>query len=101
MRANTWQVIVGGNVFPKTFREWVVRFILSICLLAVVGTDCPIHEPKPSNSMYYLHKFKVLGLRHEIGVCIQTGWIVWVNGPHVFGAWPDLKIVQEKLVFVM
>lgn len=34
-----------------------------------------------------------------MGVCIQTGWIVWKNGPYPCGAYPDLKITRERLVF--
>jgi hypothetical protein len=37
-------------------------------------------------------------LRYEIGLCIQTGWVVWRNGPYPCGAYPDLKIAREKLV---
>ena len=35
---------------------------------------------------------------YEIGVCIQTGWIVWKNGPFPCGSWSDLKIAREWLV---
>jgi hypothetical protein len=53
----------------------------SICLISVDGTDCPIQEdPFPFSSRWYCHKFKGSGLRYEIGVCIQTGWIVWKTG---------------------
>ena len=30
--------------------------------------------------------------------CIQTGWIVWINGPFPCGAWNDLKIALNDLV---
>jgi hypothetical protein len=47
--------------------------------------------------MWYSHKFNGAGLRYEIGVCIQTGDIVWVNGPFKCGPWPDLSIFRINL----
>ena len=47
--------------------------------------------------MWWSHKFNGPGLRYEIGVCIQTGWIVWVNGPYPAGQWPDLRIARGSL----
>jgi hypothetical protein len=32
-----------------------------------------------------------------LGVCIQTGSIVWVNGHFPAGSWSDLKIFKAKL----
>jgi hypothetical protein len=37
-------------------------------------------------------------LRYEIGVAIQTGYIVWKNGPYPCGAFPDIKITRDRLV---
>ena len=28
---------------------------------------------------------------------METGWIVWINGPFACGAWPDLRIVRDSL----
>jgi DDE superfamily endonuclease len=68
------------------------------CKVTVDGTDCPIQEPSPFSPKWYSHKFKGPGLRYEVAVCIQTGWIVWVNGPYPCGSWPDLKIARHWLV---
>ena len=38
------------------------------------------------------------GLRYEIGLCIQTGDIVWVNGPYECGRWPDISIFRDSLL---
>ena len=65
--------------------------------MTVDGTDCPIQEPSPFNSKWFSHKFKGAGLRYEVGVCIQTGNICWVNGPFPAGSWSDLKIFKAKL----
>lgn len=40
-------------------------------------------------------------MRYEIGVCIQTGWIAWVNGPFPCGDWPDLAIARHMLHHVL
>ncbi|KAI8804264.1 hypothetical protein BJ742DRAFT_825520 [Cladochytrium replicatum] len=34
------------------------------------------------------------GLRYEVGLCIRTGHIVWVNGGKLCGAWPDVKLAR-------
>jgi hypothetical protein len=65
--------------------------------ITVDGTDFWIPEPKPFNPGYYSHKFRHAGLRYEIGICIATGWIVWVNGPYPCGNWPDLRIARHCL----
>ena len=61
------------------------------------GTDCPIQELKKFDLSFYSHKIKAAALRYEVGVAIQTGNIVWVNGPFKCGAFPDLKIFCSKL----
>jgi hypothetical protein len=70
----------------------------SICKMTVDGTDCRINEPTPFEKKWYSHKFKGPGLRYEVGVCIQTGYICWVNGPFPCGTWTDLKIARSLLV---
>jgi DDE superfamily endonuclease len=58
------------------------------------GTDCPIREPQPFNPKYYTKKFNGPGLRYEIAICINTGWIVWYNGPFPCGGCPDIEIAR-------
>lgn len=65
--------------------------------MTVDGTDCPIQEPSPFNWKWYSHKFNGPGLRYEVGVCIQTGDIVWVNGAYPAGRWTDLRIFRHRL----
>jgi hypothetical protein len=36
-----------------------------------------------------------------VGLCIQTEWLVWINGPYPCGAFPDLKIAREHLFNVL
>jgi len=71
----------------------------SRCKLSVDGTDFMVYEPRPFDWKWYSEKFHGAGLRYEIGVCIQTGWICWVNGPFPCGSWPDIQISQDSLVY--
>lgn len=66
--------------------------------MSVDGTDCRIQEPEPWDSKWFSHKFHGPGLRYEIGLCIQTGHIVWKNGPYPCGDFPDLNIARDVLV---
>ena len=70
---------------------------ISICMVTVDGTDFKINEPTPFSSKWFSHKFNHAGLRYEIGICIKTGWIVWINGPYPPGHWPDLAISRDGL----
>ena len=71
------------------------------CKVTVDGTDCPINQPYPFSRQWYSHKFKGPGLRYELAVCIQTGWIVWCNGPYPCGHWPDIKIFRHRLIHMI
>ena len=51
------------------------------CFMSVDGTDCPIYEPWPFNPGMFSQKFNGPALKYEVGVCLKTGWIVWINGP--------------------
>ncbi len=72
----------------------------SRCKISVDGTDYRTNEPWPFNSCWFTPKHNGPGLRYEVGVCIQTGWIVWLNGPYPCGEWPDVKTALEQLVYV-
>ena len=65
--------------------------------MTVDGTDYEVYEQSPWSKRWYSHKFKRAGLRYEIGVCIQSGDIVWTHGPFACGAWPDINIFRAKL----
>ena len=70
------------------------------CKITVDGTDFQIMEPHPFSKRWYSKKFNGPGVRYEVGVAIQTGYIVWVNGPFPCGEWPDLKIALNDLVYM-
>jgi hypothetical protein len=107
------------RVCEKTYRDWVKKFLEALrcvsvqyirwgnrfmndvgctCLVTVDGTDCKIQEPTPFSRGWYSHKSNGPGVRYEVGLCIQTGWIVWVNGPFPCGEWLDLRIAREGIV---
>jgi hypothetical protein len=65
----------------------------------VDGTDFSIFEPSPFDPKWFSHKINGPGLRYEVAICIQTGWIVWIHGPFPCGAWPDLRIARDALIF--
>lgn len=67
------------------------------CCMTVDGTDFFIQETKRFWSGWYSHKFKFLGLRYEIGVCLETGWIVRVNGPYTCGKFNNIIIFRLHL----
>ena len=77
---------------------WANRFIGDVsadCLVDVDGTDFKIAEHGPEFSS---HKYaKKSALRYEVATCIQTGRIVWVNGPFEAGMWPDISIFRCAL----
>jgi hypothetical protein len=64
----------------------------------VDGTDFKIVQLAPFSKKWYSHKFNGPGLRYEVGLCIQTGDIVWIHGPFPPGDWPDLSIFRHALL---
>ena len=71
----------------------------SECLLSVDCVDFLIQEPGPGpqDPVWFSHKYNGPALRYEIGICIQTGWICWVNGPKPAGFANDLTIFRLHL----
>mmetsp|Transcript_2828 Transcript_2828/g.5292 ORF Transcript_2828/g.5292 Transcript_2828/m.5292 type:complete len:195 (-) Transcript_2828:64-648(-) len=69
----------------------------STCLLTIDGTDFRIPEPTPFWTGWFSHKFRGPGLRYEVGINIQNGWICWIKGPFAPGPWPDINIFRGWL----
>lgn len=78
-------------IFKHRFRNWNGR---ALCLISVDGVDCPIEEQYPFDEEAYSQKFNGPGYKYEVGVCIATGEIVWINGPFKCGR-GDKKIFEE------
>ena len=106
-------------VDEKTFRKWIWLFveaisflemdvilwenrkvddILNDALISVDGTDTRQPKKRPYWSGWYSHKFNAGGTRWEVGVCLRTGFIVWIHGPFPCGRWPDLNIFRHALL---
>ena len=67
--------------------------------MTVDGADFRIKEQrKRFDPKWYSHKSNGPAVRYEVGICIQTGWICWINGPFPAGTWTDLRISRECLV---
>ena len=66
------------------------------CLLSVDGTDVRIalHVYKK----FYSYKTKKSALRYEVGVCIKTGNICWVNGGYPPSKWNDNMVFENALL---
>ena len=58
------------------------------------GTDCAIKEIWPFDETIFSKKLNGPGYKYEIGICIATGVIVWVNGPFKAGR-HDKTIFEE------
>ena len=63
------------------------------CKISVDGTDFRIYNQRHPRA-WYSHKFRGPGVRYEVGICIQTGWIVWIVGPFRCGSFPDITIFR-------
>ena len=78
-------------IFENRFK----RDVGNDCLMSVDGTDFRIPE---HGRKFFSFKFKKSGLRYEVGLCILTGDIVWINGPYECGLWNDLMIFRNSLL---
>ena len=65
--------------------------------MTVDCTDFEIPEPKPWSSFWFSYKHQQSGLTYEVGLCIQTGHVVWAHGPFPSGTLNDLEIFRFKL----
>ena len=70
--------------------------------MSVDGTDCQICEPWPftkaKSPIWWSHKINKAALRYEVGLCIVSGDIVWLNGPYAAGSWNDEKIFRDCMI---
>ena len=69
--------------------------ILNDCLMSVDGTDYRIYQ---KGSRFASHKYAgKSALRYELGICIRTGRLVWIQGPYPAGEWNDIAIFTDCL----
>ena len=68
--------------------------------VSVDGTDFRIKEPHPFDTRWYSEKFNGPAVKYEVAICIATGWIVWLNGPHRAGK-NDHQLSMESLEYIL
>lgn len=64
-------------------------------------TDFPILETYPFDPDLWSFKLNGPGYRYEIGVCIATGLIVWLNGPYKPRRWVDITIFRHRMMWAL
>jgi DDE superfamily endonuclease len=67
--------------------------------VSVDGTHFPVKQPVDFAvaKKFYSHKSKKPALSYEVALCIQTGYIVWINGPFP-AAMSDITIFRSSLM---
>jgi hypothetical protein len=65
----------------------------------VDGTHFEVKQPTDFAvaKKFFSYKFKKPALSYEVALCIQTGAIVWINGPFP-GTWHDIEIFRSALL---
>jgi hypothetical protein len=100
----SWVEVIEEAISQLDVIRWEDRHDGGIDTLAKVsidGTDGAIQEVYPFDPELYSYKLNAAGLRYEIGICIATGLIVWVNGPYKPAKWPDLKIFRDAMIHAL
>jgi len=68
--------------------------------MSVDGTDFRILQKGAAvkGNAYGSHKYAgKSALRYELGICIRTGHLVWIEGPYAAGQWNDIAIFNNCL----
>jgi DDE superfamily endonuclease len=68
-------------------------------LVSVDGTHFHVKQPTDFSvaKRFFSYKFKKPALSYEVALCIQTGSIVWINGPFP-GTYHDITIFRTSLL---
>ena len=105
LRKWVWVMVQAIAGLSKSKIRWANRLkhdrFNKWCRVTIDGTDFKINEPSPFSPMWYSHKYCGPGIRYEIGVSINGGDIVHINGPFPCGAWADLTIFRSKLMHML
>jgi hypothetical protein len=64
-------------------------------------TDLQVQETYLFEQELWFFKFNGPWLRHELGVCIATRLIVWLNGPYLPRSMVDLTIFQHRMIWAL
>ena len=66
--------------------------------VTIDGTD--MHCELRFDKRFYSHKFNKGGLKYELGLCIRSGSIVWINGPFRCGM-PDITVSRQAILYAL
>lgn len=69
--------------------------------MSLDGSDFSICEQTPFDPKWYSHKLNGPGVRYEVGLCLRTGDIVWINGGVPCGEYPDLKLARDLYLMMI
>ena len=96
----SYSIVVHNVLLTRKKIKWHKRLggrSFDGCRISVDGTDVRICEPTPLSPKWYSHKFHGPGLRNEIGIAIETGYIVRAHGPFPSGKYSDARIFKLVL----
>jgi len=78
---------------------WNIRFKGDRGADCTISCDCVDFAIPNQGPAFSSHKFKKKScLWYKICLCIQTGDVVWINGPHPCGRCPDISIFRDALM---
>ena len=80
---------------------WSNRFMNDLgndARVTIDGTD--MHCELRFDKRFYSHKFNKGGLKYELGLCIRSGSIVWINGPFRCGM-PDITVSRQAILYAL
>ncbi len=93
MRVLSYQLIpLTVPLCQILFENRKVGDVRNDCLLSVDGTDFRV--AKSYEKPFYSYKFKKLGFRYEVALCIKTSNICCWAGPYLPGIWNDNMIFK-------
>ena len=64
-------------------------------------TDFSTYDEKPFDKNWYSFKLNRAGIRYEVGICIQTGNIVWYFGGYKAGKFNDLQLARQEFTSML
>ena len=67
-------------------------------MMSIDCLDWMCYEPGGRfDTQMYSKKHNGPGIKYEVGICIRTGLIVWINGPFKAGEMNDLQVFESML----
>ena len=60
-----------------------------------------MYDEKPFDKNWYSFKLNRAGIRYEVAICIQTGYIVWYFGRYKAGKFNDLQLARQEFTSML